>query len=42
MASKFLDLCGPVLGKRKSIALIKRIEALDALQDMGDMAESLL
>jgi len=42
VASKFLDLCGPVLGKRKSIALINRIEALDTLQDMGDMAESLL
>lgn len=42
VASKFLDLCGPVLGKKKSLALKKKIEAMDTLQDMGDMAESLL
>ena len=42
VASKFLDLCGPVLGKRKTPALKKKIEALDTLQDMGDMAASLL
>ncbi len=41
VASKFLDLCGPVLGKRKALALKKRIEAMDTLQDMGDMAEAL-
>ena len=41
VASKFLDLCGPVLGKRRSLALKKKIEAMDTLQDMGDMAEAL-
>ena len=30
------------LGKRKSLALKKRMRAMDTLQDMGDMAESLL
>ena len=32
VASKFLDLCGPVLGKRKSLALKKRIEAMDSFR----------
>jgi 2-methylcitrate dehydratase PrpD len=41
VASKFLDLCGPVLGKKKSLTLKKKIEAMDTLPDMGDMAESL-
>jgi hypothetical protein len=40
--SKFLDLCEPVLGKEKSLALKKKIEALDKLKDMGDMAKILL
>jgi 2-methylcitrate dehydratase PrpD len=42
VASKFLDLCEPVLGKKKSLALKKKIEALDKLQDMGNMAKILL
>jgi len=42
VASKFLDLCEPVLGKKKSLALKKKIEAMDTLQDMKDMAKILL
>ncbi|VVB88957.1 MmgE/PrpD family protein [uncultured archaeon] len=42
VASKFIDLCSPVLGKRKSLSLKKKIEALDTIKDMGDMAKSLL
>jgi len=42
VASKFLDLCGPVLGKKKSLTLKKKIEKMDKLQNMKDMAKSLL
>lgn len=42
VASKFLDLCEPVLGKKKSLALKKKIESMDTLQNMKDMAKSLL
>lgn len=41
VAAKFLDLCGPVLGKRKSQAVKKSIENLETVVDMGDMAEGL-
>jgi 2-methylcitrate dehydratase PrpD len=42
VASKFLDLCEPVLGKKKSLDLKKKIEALDTLKDMRNMAKILL
>ena len=42
VASKFLDLCEPVLGKKKSLTLKKKIEKMDKLQNMKDMAKSLL
>jgi 2-methylcitrate dehydratase PrpD len=42
VAGKFLDLCTPVLGKIKSLSLKKKIETLDSLRDMGDIAEDLL
>jgi 2-methylcitrate dehydratase PrpD len=42
VASKFLDLCETVLGKKKSLTLKKKIENIDKLQNMKDMAKSLL
>jgi len=42
VGSKFLDLCSPVIGRRKSASLKEKIEVLDTLQDMGDIAEDLL
>jgi len=41
ITGKFFDLCGPVLGKRKSQAVRKMIEVLESLQDMRKMAEGL-
>lgn len=41
VASKFLDLCEPVLGRGKSRELQEKIRVLDTLADMGDMAEIL-
>jgi len=42
VVGKFLDLCEPVLGKKKSMRMKKQIEGLDTIQDMGDIAEDLL
>jgi len=42
VASKFLDLCEPVLGKKKSIALKKKIETMDKLRNMKSMTRVLL
>jgi 2-methylcitrate dehydratase PrpD len=41
VAAKFLDLCGPVLGKKRSQALRMSIENLDKVADMGEIAEGL-
>ena len=40
VVSKFLDLCEPVLGKKKSLSLKKKIEGMDKLQNMKDMAKN--
>jgi 2-methylcitrate dehydratase PrpD len=42
VASKFLDLCEPVMGKKKSLTLKKKIENMDKLNNMKNMAKSLL
>lgn len=42
VASKFIDLCEPVWGKKKSLALRKKIETMDKLKNMRSMAKLLL
>jgi 2-methylcitrate dehydratase PrpD len=42
VASKFLDLCEPVMGKKKSLTLKKKIEALNTIKDMKNIAKILL
>jgi 2-methylcitrate dehydratase PrpD len=42
VASKFLDLCEPVLGEKKSLALKKKIETMDKLRNMKSMTRILL
>jgi hypothetical protein len=42
VASKFIDLCEPVLGKKKSIALKKKIETMDKIRNMKNMTRVLL
>ncbi|MDI6741113.1 MAG: MmgE/PrpD family protein [Smithella sp.] len=42
VASKFLDLCEPVLGKKKSLDLKKKIETMDKLRNMKNMSRALL
>ncbi|HQP56801.1 MAG TPA: MmgE/PrpD family protein [Syntrophorhabdus sp.] len=42
VASKFFDLCEPVLGKKKSLELKKKIEKLDTVKNMKNIAKILL
>jgi 2-methylcitrate dehydratase PrpD len=42
VASKFLDLCEPILGEKKSLALKKKIETMDKLRNMKSMTRILL
>jgi 2-methylcitrate dehydratase PrpD len=42
VASKFLDLCEPVMGKKKSLTLKKKIESLNTIKDMKNIAKILL
>lgn len=42
VASKFLDLCEPVLGEKKSLAMKKKIETMDKLRNMKSMTRILL
>ncbi|KQC10642.1 MAG: hypothetical protein APR62_11775 [Smithella sp. SDB] len=42
VTSKFLDLCEPVWGKKKSLALKKKVETMDKLGNMKNMARYLL
>ncbi len=41
VSAKFLDLCGPVLGRKRSQALRRSIENLEKITDMGEIAEGL-
>lgn len=42
VCGKFLDLCSPVVGRGKASRLKEKIEGLDVLRDMGDIAKDLL
>jgi 2-methylcitrate dehydratase PrpD len=41
VSAKFIDLCGPVLGRKRSQALRRSIESLEKIADMGEIAEGL-
>jgi hypothetical protein len=41
VASKFLDLCEPVLGKRRVMSLMEKIEQLERIDDMAEMTDEL-
>jgi 2-methylcitrate dehydratase PrpD len=41
VASKFLDLCEPVLGKRRATSLMEKIGRLERIDDMAEMTDEL-